>query len=283
MAALVSFPVREAPRAAIRRVQPRRRRPRHRPYGFDLIRIVAASMVVWGHSQLLTRQHGTQFAYADREIALGTAGVIVFFAASGYLITGSWQRNPRLAHFALHRFFRIWPGLALSTIVVAFVVGPIWTTDSAYLTRPGTWSYVVRNLLIFPFQQTLPGVFLDSPVPEVSGTLWSLGVEVCCYLLVAACGLLGVLRHRRWVLLALLALTAAAGWSVLSDGALPNGIVARALPVTAFVGAVALRVYRVPLRGSYAAAAGAIVVGLAVVHAPTSILLPLLSLTGSIQ
>lgn len=230
-------------------------------------------MVVWGHSELLTWQPGVQFPYSDRNVALGTFGVIVFFAASGYLITGSWQRVPEVKHFALHRFFRIWPGLALSVLIVAFVVGPIWTTHDSYLQQPGTWSYVVGNVAVIPYEPSLPGVFDAARVPEVSGTLWSLGVEVTCYALVVIAGLAGVLQRARWLLVVGALALGAMGWTALVGGVLPNAVIGRALPASAFVFAMIIRSYRISVTGSWAAVATVVTLGLAVAHTPLSIVI----------
>ncbi len=79
---------------------------------FDLVRLFAAVQVVVVH--LFTVMPGLP----GREQWLVTLsvfpGVPIFFFISGYLISGSWQRNPRLAGFIASRALRIFPGLWLA-------------------------------------------------------------------------------------------------------------------------------------------------------------------------
>jgi peptidoglycan/LPS O-acetylase OafA/YrhL len=124
--------------------------------------------------------------------------VFVFFAVSGFLITQSLDRgSPR--RFVVSRTLRLFPGLAVSLLLVIFVMGPLVTETSvaAYLADPATWTALVRNLtLAFP-QYTLPGVFDDNPYPSVQGSIWTLIYEVICYAGVLVLGLIKALRSQR--------------------------------------------------------------------------------------
>ena len=170
---------------------------------FDALRIAAAVAVILGHA---TDLRGSPESLA---VVLGLPvsqlGVAVFFVISGYLITGSWERHPHLPRYLTSRVLRIIPGLALVTVMAAFVLGPIVTVLSpqAYFGSGETYSYL-RNAVLLP-NYLLPGVFVDNPYPlAVNGSLWTLPAEFACYLVVPVLGLLPKkLRVPAWVLFGL--------------------------------------------------------------------------------
>jgi peptidoglycan/LPS O-acetylase OafA/YrhL len=172
----------------------------HRGNAFDLLRLVAALLVVFGHSWVLTG-HEDLLAFLSGTNA-GDLGVGVFFLLSGYLVSASWLADPALKRFAARRALRIYPAYALVVVVLALVLGPLVTrlTAGAYFGSGGTWKFLGGNLAIIPVQFALPGVFGDNPYPNaVDGSLWTIRVEVLCYVGIAVLGLIGLLR-RRWAL-----------------------------------------------------------------------------------
>ena len=90
---------------------------------FLLLRLVAALLVVLGHSFVLT---GDLQAAGDPVHLLlprthaHLVGVALFFTISGFLITLSFQRKPQLTRFLRARFLRLWPGLAVLFTTLAF-------------------------------------------------------------------------------------------------------------------------------------------------------------------
>jgi len=178
-------------------------RLRDRRNNFDVLRLVAASLVLFSHCYALTV---SPEPFADLSgWTLGEVGVVMFFAMSGFLIAKSWSDQPHLLPFAVKRGLRLLPALAVAVTVTVFVVGPLFTTLplSSYFGDPTTWVYWVRSCVLITIAGTLPGVFATNPYPNaVNGSLWTLPVEACCYGMVAVFGLLGLLR-RSWLLLAL--------------------------------------------------------------------------------
>ncbi|UVS76392.1 acyltransferase [Actinokineospora sp. UTMC 2448] len=171
--------------------------------GFGTLRIVAAVLVIVDHCAPLTN-HGGSVLPTWLGIDLGAVMVAAFMALSGYQVMGSWRRDPNLWRFTVRRLLRIMPGLAVVLLASVLVLGPIMTelSASAYFAHPNTWSYLGNNLLVFPMQYSLPGVFPGHPVPHaVNGSLWSLPVELLGYALVALFGLLGAVRRRYIVVL----------------------------------------------------------------------------------
>lgn len=164
----------------------------HSSNNFDAVRLLAAGMVLCSHQFALTARSQT---FMFGRMTLGTVGVLVFFSVSGYLVALSWDRDPHVLRFAAKRLLRIWPGLAVVTLVAACLLGPLVTTWNLadYVRSPLTRDYFSQ--LYFSIQQYLPGVFEHSPFPIVNGSLWTIPIEVRWYgvlLLVGACGLL---RH----------------------------------------------------------------------------------------
>jgi peptidoglycan/LPS O-acetylase OafA/YrhL len=163
---------------------------------FDVLRLLAASFVLFSHSYALT---GNAEPFADVSgWTFGEIGVVMFFAMSGFLIAKSWNEQPRLAPFSVKRGLRLLPALIVAVAVTVFVIGPIFTVLplSTYFTDPTTWLYLIRCSFLITFFGTLPGVFETNPYPDaVNGSLWTLPVEACCYALAAALGTLGLLRR----------------------------------------------------------------------------------------
>ncbi|WP_245960612.1 acyltransferase family protein [Simplicispira hankyongi] len=176
---------------------------------FDAVRLMAALLVIWGH----------QFALMGMPVPLilgnepGALGVIIFFALSGYLVSISWEADAHAGRFALRRVLRIWPGLLAVVLLSVLVLGPLFTTLPLrdYLRTGGTWDYL-SNLWL-DTRYPLPGVFEHNPLPaSVNGPLWTIQLEVGCYIALALAGSLGLLRWRFSAPLALLALAAALQW-----------------------------------------------------------------------
>lgn len=186
---------------------------------FDALRVAAAIAVILGHA---TDLRGSPESIA---VVLGLPvsqlGVAVFFVISGYLITGSWVRRPHLPRYLTSRVLRIIPGLALVTVMAAFVLGPIVTVLSpqAYFGSGETYSYL-RNAVLVP-NYLLPGVFGDNPYPlAVNGSLWTLPAEFACYLVVPVLGWLPKkLRVPSWVLFGLASIVLATMWHLNFFGA----------------------------------------------------------------
>ena len=123
----------------------------------------------------------------------GWIGVILFFALSGFLITGGlWDSRTEhrvLFNFYIRRMLRIFP-LYFATVLVALL---------ASLARGNRFGELWPVLLYAGFLQNLPGLVTTanlpiSPLPLYH--LWSLAVEEQFYLLWPALVLLSRVRSR---------------------------------------------------------------------------------------
>lgn len=166
---------------------------------FDFIRLAAAAMVLCSHQYaLLFRPEPRPFGL----FTLGTLGVLIFFSVSGYLVAQSWDRDPHVWRFALRRFLRIWPGLAVVVLLTVFCVGAAFSQLSfaEYFRSGTTWKYLLQ--LCLQVELYLPGVFHGNPWQVVNGSLWTIPIEVKWYGLLVLAGLCGLLlRRTRYVLL----------------------------------------------------------------------------------
>jgi peptidoglycan/LPS O-acetylase OafA/YrhL len=219
---------------------------RGRENNFDVLRLFAAALVLISHSFPLTRHREPLSPHT-----LGTAGVEIFFALSGFLVTKSWLDAPQPALFLRKRVLRIFPGLIGALAVTSLVLGPAMSTLSPlrYFGSGQTWTYLDRNVLLFS-TWSLPGVFTGNPLRAVNGSLWTLPVEFRAYLLLALVGLAGLLGRRRVAPL-MLALAAVVSMNSTAPG-LRLGCV--------FVGGAALYVLRerITLRTDVALVAAAV-------------------------
>src|SRR5882724_9902791 len=175
---------------------------------FDALRLLAAISVIFSHAFLIaegTQNNEPLILLTSNQAILGLAGVFVFFAVSGFLVTQSFEQTANPLHFLAKRALRIFPGLFVATMVSAFVLGPL-VTDlplATYLGRAEPYQYVVGNTLLDQTVQELPGVwFVDNPVGlEINGSLWTLRSEFVMYLMVLALGLLRLLTIRTTLVL----------------------------------------------------------------------------------
>jgi peptidoglycan/LPS O-acetylase OafA/YrhL len=156
---------------------------------FDFLRFVAASLVLVSHSYPLLGRSDEPFgAFLGYESGGGIA-VAIFFAISGYLVTGSFLRSRSIGDYIKKRSLRLLPALCLVVVLSALVLGPILSTLSVrdYVLHPQTRDYL-RNCLLY-IGYHLPGVFAENPYPHaVNGSLWTLPVEGVMYLLVLVFG-----------------------------------------------------------------------------------------------
>lgn len=182
---------------------------------FNLLRMGAASMVLLSHCWPLTQgtlDHEPGWRWLGVE--LGRLAVWVFFAISGFLVSASWQRRPTVRNFLVARARRIFPGLLVMLLLLVFGLGAAVTVLPLreYLGHRQTWGYLFFNgTLLIDMRWSLPGVFDGA---GINGSLWTLPVELRCYLGLALLGATGLWRHGPAYPAAVLLLAAAValGW-----------------------------------------------------------------------
>ncbi|MFM0212548.1 acyltransferase [Paraburkholderia sediminicola] len=173
-----------------------------RDNNFDILRFLAASLVLFSHCYPLTGHEAAEPIAALTGIDSGGGlAVAIFFVISGYLITGSCKNSNGVADYAIKRVLRLFPGLAVCVALTVLVLGAFLTTLHmwAYLHHPLTRAYL-SNIWLF-IRYTLPGVFESNAYPgAVNGSLWTLPVEVLMYVIVLALGIVRALNTRVMVI-----------------------------------------------------------------------------------
>lgn len=181
---------------------------------FDLIRLVAAIAVIYGHSfSLLNNVKAYDVLHKIIGVYSAEWGVKTFFFISGLFVTKSLKYDDSIARFVLKRFSRIWPGLLFVALCSAFIIGPICTnlSLSQYFSEKETYEYIynVVTLKLWGTQQLgyyeLPGVFKTNPFKNtVNGPIWTIPVFVYAYMLMLALHLIGVTQKKFAVILFIL-------------------------------------------------------------------------------
>lgn len=177
-----------------------------RDNNLNLIRMGAATAVLVSHAWPIALGTGApEPLKALTGYSLGTLSVMVFFVISGFLITASFERTSSHRSFVLARVLRLFPGLLVNLIFVALILAPLVTTlpAASFLSSAEPYTFILRNLALFPLVYELPGVFQDQPHTSVVGSIWTLRHEVMCYAGVFIAGVFGAWRTRARAAIAL--------------------------------------------------------------------------------
>jgi peptidoglycan/LPS O-acetylase OafA/YrhL len=177
-----------------------------RPSGFDYLRMILACSVIVFHSASVTMGSG-----ANKELfnsAFRPAVLFImpsFFALSGFLVAGSLLRCRTLGSFLYLRLIRLVPALSVEVFLSALVIGWFFTTLSAsqYFTDSKFFAYFLN--ILGDIHYTLPGVFENNPDPlKVNAQLWTVPIELRCYILLSILAVLGTHHYPRVFLLLVL-------------------------------------------------------------------------------
>lgn len=168
-----------------------------RPSGFDYMRIVLSLGVVLWHVQLICYGEGAVFGLWQKLLNPFAMMIVpMFFSLSGFLVSGSFERNKSLVTFMGLRVFRIMPALSVEVLLSALILGPLLTVLplEAYYGSPVFHAYFWN--LVGEIHYYLPGVFESNPVRQVNGQLWTVPYELVCYVVLAGFAVLGIYKIR---------------------------------------------------------------------------------------
>lgn len=180
--------------------------------GFDYLRLSLSLIVIFWHSNGIV---GGAYGGGERSPGLqlfARIAVPLFFTLSGFLVSSSLERLNDVPRFLVNRFLRVLPALTCVVVLSALVLGPIFTTLSLrdYLTSAGFARYFLN--LLGSAQYYLPGVFAAHEPSEVNRSLWTIPLELQCYLLLGGVYLAGGFRRTGFLVAALVVLTAVCAW-----------------------------------------------------------------------
>jgi peptidoglycan/LPS O-acetylase OafA/YrhL len=100
---------------------------------FQLIRVIAAALVVFSHSFPVARGACIEPPGPYMRHSFGTLAVMIFFTISGYLVAQSWSSRRAPLRFLCARILRIYPALIISIFITVFLVG-FSVTDVSFRT-----------------------------------------------------------------------------------------------------------------------------------------------------
>jgi peptidoglycan/LPS O-acetylase OafA/YrhL len=165
-------------------------------FATNFLRMLLALLVIYSHSYVLGG-YGEEPAvnYHFNKYTLGSLAVAVFFGLSGYMITYSALRSSYI-NFISSRFFRIVPAYLTVLLFTAFLLAPtIYFIDGGTLQSFFVWSngpfyYFLKNMY-FPstLEPEILNIFAETPfgkstgIAAINGSLWTLPLEVRCYLI----------------------------------------------------------------------------------------------------
>ena len=115
-----------------------------------------------------------------------------FFFISGLLVAQSLDHSTSRLNFLWKRFLRLYPAAIATVVLTACLIGPLVTSlpPKTYFTNPLLLRYLRTSLLV-KIYFLLPGVFNQSPLgPSVNSSLWSLTLELKCYIGIFLAGFL---------------------------------------------------------------------------------------------
>jgi len=150
----------------------------HRLHSFDVLRAVAALLVVFYHLDVII---GLGFSVTK---VWGTVGVGIFFIISGYLIFSSFQNNLNmhglrggLYKYLVNRFFRIIPAyyfnFAMLLLIVPFVI--------TYYPFVFSGEFLKQIIAHVSFSAYL--IYKDNGF-GLNGSYWTLSIEMLWYIIV---------------------------------------------------------------------------------------------------
>lgn len=212
-----------------------------RNHNLALLQFVAAVLVILSHAHplacgekdILTRLTGGT-------LSLGVVAVGFFFLTGGFYIAKSMEQKKTAVNFFKARILRIFPPL-IFVVICSVIMGSFLTeyTFSEYWTSSGTWKYLCNGILVL--QHNLPGVFLNNPYNStVNGSLWTLPVEVLCYIACFFVYKLRLFSGKFWISIPIVA-GAVVGYEVMFDIPALNAMIK---PCLLFYIGMAFYVYR---------------------------------------
>lgn len=183
-----------------------------RANNIDLLRLIAALMVIYGHSPAMTGLSGFDptIMLTERTDYSGSLAIKFFFFASGLVVTNSLMRNNAPLPWGISRLFRIVPAYVLLMAVTVFIIGPLTTAWSIadYLGSTGPYHYAASNISALARNccmiWDIPSLFEGNIRATVNGSLWTLPSEMYCYLFVFLVAVIGCFKLPKSALAALL-------------------------------------------------------------------------------
>ena len=95
---------------------------------FGGLRLFSALLIMLNHGMALS---GRPLLLIHGAYDIGSPGLFMLFAISGYLVTESWFSDPHLPRFLLRRILRLWPAYAVAVLACSALAGVIASSAAA--------------------------------------------------------------------------------------------------------------------------------------------------------
>ena len=167
--------------------------------GFDTLRLWLALCVLLVHSVAVAQydQGVPQQLWSGPARPFLLAILPMFFALSGFLVTGSAMRVRSAKTFFALRLLRLLPALMVEVTLSALVLGPILTVVPLQQYFGDRLFYSYFGNIVGHVQFYLPGVFAAAPMAGVVNlNLWTLTPEYYCYAFILLLMVSGALFDR---------------------------------------------------------------------------------------
>lgn len=153
-----------------------------RTNNFDLLRLFAATQVVFGHIFEIMQVHPSGFINGFFRILHLFPGVPIFFFISGFLISKSFENNHRLIEYIQNRILRLYPAL-IACVTLSFILiaasGYMAETNASFLD----WLKLYFAKISF-LQFYNPDFMRNYGDGVLNGSLWTITVELQFYILI---------------------------------------------------------------------------------------------------
>ena len=153
-----------------------------RTNNFDLLRLFAATQVVFGHIFEIMQVHPTGIISGFFRLLHLFPGVPIFFFISGFLISKSFENNHKLIEYTQNRVLRLYPAL-----IVCVSFSFILISASGYMAHTNTsfseWVklYFAKTSFLQFYNPDFMRGYGDG---VLNGSLWTITVELQFYILV---------------------------------------------------------------------------------------------------
>ncbi|HBI11034.1 MAG TPA: acyltransferase [Franconibacter pulveris] len=153
----------------------------HKNNCFDIIRHLAALMVIFSHHHAFMLVHEDLFRGF---LSWGGVCVAVFFSISGFLVTQSAQRSPDYISFMTKRVKRIFPALAVCSFLMIYLLAPFYQQNAiAFMKSSDAFESFIKIIMLLPVN--VSDVFAGYKYAgSINGSLWTLTLEFTCYIVV---------------------------------------------------------------------------------------------------
>lgn len=173
----------------------------HKENNFDLVRLLAAIVVIESHSYAICAKQGwlEPISGLTGVTHSGELSVVVFFFLSGAFITKSLINSPSLGDFLTKRICRIYPALVVSCILNSLLIAPIFSNANILdiAKEHETWRYIIRNSIGVWNEYFIPGLYENHPNKGLNGSLWSITLELRLYLAWAIAGMFLLFKNQK--------------------------------------------------------------------------------------